>query len=152
MHIGFVRPPFWLRSDVSRACFLPFDPSSACLSRLGTRNLRTHPSTSPPCAASIGGCSTSRTAASAPTPHPLIGSDQVVSCRPSSVPMRKDDRTHRKPSLDVRGTIDDRSPIAAREAAKHRKAKGLRKPVPIELRPASVQHSYRYQLHRREPA
>ena len=30
--------------------------------------------------------------------------------------------------------------------------KGLRKPAPIELRPAAVQHSYRYQLHRPEPA
>jgi hypothetical protein len=29
-----------------------------------------------------------------------------------------------------------------------RKAKGLRKPAPIELREASVQHSARYQLHR----
>jgi hypothetical protein len=46
--------------------------------------------------------------------------------------------------------------IAAREAAKHRKAKrkakGLSKPAPIELPPAADQHSYRYQLHRREPA
>jgi hypothetical protein len=46
--------------------------------------------------------------------------------------------------------------IAAREAAKHRKAKrkakGLCKPAPIELRPAAVQHSYRYQLDEREPA
>jgi hypothetical protein len=45
---------------------------------------------------------------------------------------------------------------AAREAAKQRKvkrkAKGLRMPAPIELRPAAVQHSYGYQLHRREPA
>jgi len=47
-----------------------------------------------------------------------------------------------------------RRAIAAREAAKHRKskrkAKGLRKPADIELRPAAVQHTYRYQLHRRE--
>lgn len=42
--------------------------------------------------------------------------------------------------------------IAAREAAKHRKAKrkakGLRKPAEVELRPAAIQHTYRYQLHR----
>ncbi len=42
--------------------------------------------------------------------------------------------------------------IAARQAAARRKArpppKGLRKPSPVELRPASVQHSYRYQLRR----
>ena len=48
---------------------------------------------------------------------------------------------HRKP-------IGDRTPIAALEAGQARKARrkatGLRKPAPIELRPASVQHSYRY--------
>jgi hypothetical protein len=42
--------------------------------------------------------------------------------------------------------------IAARQAAAHRKArpraKGSRKPAPIELRPVGLRHSYRYQLGR----
>jgi hypothetical protein len=58
--------------------------------------------------------------------------------------------------LDVWFDGPHQKAIAAREAAKHRKAKrkakGLRKPAPIELRAAAVHHSYRYQLHRREPA
>ena len=58
--------------------------------------------------------------------------------------------------LDVWFDGPHQKDIAAREAAKHRlakrRAKGLRKPATIELRPAAVQHPYRYQLHRREPA
>ena len=58
--------------------------------------------------------------------------------------------------LDVWFDGPHQKDIAAREAGKHRKAKrrakGLRKPATIELRPAAVQHPYRYQLHRREPA
>jgi hypothetical protein len=58
--------------------------------------------------------------------------------------------------LDVWFDGPHQSAIAAREAAKHRlakrKAEELCKPAPIQLRPAAVQHSYRYQLRRREPA
>lgn len=42
--------------------------------------------------------------------------------------------------------------LAARDAAKNRKAKrpakGVRKPADVELRPPAVRHTYRYQLHR----
>ena len=54
--------------------------------------------------------------------------------------------------LDVWFDGPHQKAIAARKAAKHRKAKreakGLRRPAPIELRRAAVQHSYRYQLQR----